>query len=214
MEAGLVPGAWFEERSAKWDLVVSTTHFRTRVSILLAPRLIGVVIMLQTSIWEVLSSHISQDTGCPNWGLSWLSSAPSGKCWDSTTDQAMTASFQILSNSLCTSHPIVQHYTVWDADSVINLAKKSDLCRALSELTFYVDVWKRSHCRNKYSEMSYYILRFLFQNFDILKFWEPSIQLQQKKNSHDAADYATNASRDWWISNHCSWCFQVPRIVE
>jgi hypothetical protein len=90
------------------------------------------------SIWEAFISNLGQNTGYSDCGLSGISSAPSGKCWDSTTDQAMTVSFQILSNLLCTSHPTIQHYTEWDTKSIINFGKETDLCRAHSELAFCV----------------------------------------------------------------------------
>jgi hypothetical protein len=43
--------------------------------------------------------YLGPDTGYPDWGVSWFSSIPTGKCRDSTLNHAIIASFQIFSSS-------------------------------------------------------------------------------------------------------------------
>jgi hypothetical protein len=43
--------------------------------------------VITCSIWEVLSSDLSSETGCTNGDSSWLSSVLPGKCWQCTSDQ-------------------------------------------------------------------------------------------------------------------------------
>lgn len=55
------------------------------------------------------------------WSVDWLYwmmffmnfSLHQGKCWDNTSNQEMTSSSQIHSNSLITDHPITWCYIVW-----------------------------------------------------------------------------------------------------
>jgi hypothetical protein len=48
----------------------------------------------------------------PDWRLSWFTPVPPGKCWNSTLNQATTASFHILPNSSFTYRPFIRSYIV------------------------------------------------------------------------------------------------------
>jgi hypothetical protein len=46
---------------------------------IIATEEVGIPIMYQSSIWEVLSSDLSSNTGYPECGFSWFSSIPPSK---------------------------------------------------------------------------------------------------------------------------------------
>jgi hypothetical protein len=57
-----------------------------------------------------MCSIISQDTGYPDSGFSWLPVVHPGKCQDSSSEQVTTLFPLILSNSLLTNYPISWRY--------------------------------------------------------------------------------------------------------
>jgi hypothetical protein len=59
-------------------------------------------------VLKVLNPNHGPETSCPVWVFSYVLSASPGRCWDSTLDHTVTASFYILSNSLFSNHP-----TIW-----------------------------------------------------------------------------------------------------
>jgi hypothetical protein len=44
----------------------------------------GVAVTMQTPVWEMLGSNPGQDTAYPDGDVSYISSRPPGKCWEST----------------------------------------------------------------------------------------------------------------------------------
>jgi hypothetical protein len=97
--------------------------------------------------------------------FSWFSSVPPGEFQDSTLKSGQTASFQILSNSSFTYHPIIRRYIV--------LLKK---CRKIN----YRHTWEASQLLRDYKaqyprRMSSYSLKVLN---DLLKGWWKKVNLE------------------------------------
>jgi hypothetical protein len=56
---------------------------------------------------EVPGSNLGPETGYPDWGISWLSSVPPGKCRNSPVNSPTTSSVHIVFSSSFTCHPLI-----------------------------------------------------------------------------------------------------------
>jgi hypothetical protein len=54
--------------------------------------------------WSSAASYFNPETVSPNWGFSWFSSIPQGKCWDNASNQVVIAAFHVISSLLFTDH--------------------------------------------------------------------------------------------------------------
>jgi hypothetical protein len=67
--------------------------------------LVQAIELLACILRKVLYSNLERDTGYPDWGFSWFSSALTWKCWDITTIRPRP-----LPSKSFTVHPIIQSF--------------------------------------------------------------------------------------------------------
>jgi hypothetical protein len=77
----------------------------------------GECLALLFHIQQISCSILIQESGYFDLSCLWFLSVPSSKSWDSTLNQATSASF--LSNSLLINYHIILYYTVSASDSLI-----------------------------------------------------------------------------------------------
>lgn len=65
-------------------------------------------------IQNFLDYNFGPETGCPDWGCSWLSSVSPENCSDNIFNCITTSCFNILFNLLFANHPIIQCCIVWN----------------------------------------------------------------------------------------------------
>jgi hypothetical protein len=97
---------------ASWWIIFVLT--RTK-SLTAKPNVVVEWLAFLFRIREVLGSNIGLETGYPDWGFSWFSSVPPGKCLANTLNLATTTSFHILSYhySLSFSHSTLYNLNCW-----------------------------------------------------------------------------------------------------
>jgi hypothetical protein len=62
---------------------------------------------ISASYWGILASNPRSEKGYTDIGLSQTSLILSGKCWNSSSNYAMSASFHVISISLLTDNPTI-----------------------------------------------------------------------------------------------------------